>query len=143
MSQLFGGGSLPGNPKTKPIDFVPRRFRIFNDTAARFDQGKWWHGVEGYILIVDMDRRHRLNAARMLERNARKHAELYWWAITRHCADAPDEVWNSAIHDEDIAMADPAKWIRGTKIYRALIDMPKADFRTDDLMAERSAAMWR
>lgn len=136
---------LHSNPKTRPAGWVPREFRIFSDISVLNDQSKWWRGKDGrYIKVKDMHPKHRANAARMMERNARSIAVSHGAAITRHCADAPDEVWESATREQDEALVDPLKWIRETPIYRALTaDVVHPDLRTDDIMAEQSAAAWR
>jgi hypothetical protein len=129
------------NPKTKPAGFVPREFRVYSDIVALSNQGKWWRSKDGrYIKVKDMHPAHRANAARMLERNAQYLADVYSCALTAHCYDAPDDVFDSAAHEGDQASSEPIKWIRGTAIYRALTaDVVKPDLRTDDVLARLTA----
>lgn len=105
---------------------------------ASFDQGVWWKTRDsGWIRIADMQASHRANTARFLERRAGSIVFNLSMSELAMMSDAPDDVVDSWIHEDDDKVKDPVGWLRGTVIYRALVDgLPRVDAQVpDDLMA--------
>lgn len=97
--------------------------------VARFNQGEWWQRKTGeWVRIADMSPGHRYNTAALLMRAARVHAFRYVWAFAGE-VDAHDggDMAHEALErmlDEvrEQSVNDPAGWLRGTTLYRALTD---------------------
>jgi hypothetical protein len=119
IAQLFSGMAPP------PPD-APRSLREL------FDQGKWWKGRDGWIRVKDMTPAHRLNAARVLLDRAALYAEAFAWSDYRFAFGAPDEVVDSVFHEMEQRDADPAAWMRNTKLYRKIIKGVKIDASPTD-----------
>lgn len=95
--------------------------------VAQFDQGEWWRQKSGtWIRIADMAPGHRYNTAAMLMRAAAVHGYRYATGFSIEAARhdggemahdslerIADELWESVRND-------PAGWLRGTGLYRAL-----------------------
>lgn len=90
---------------------------------AGFEQGEWWKTKDsGWTRIADMAPSHRLNTARFLERRAGAIAFNLSASELAMMADAPEEVVDEWIHQDDDKVKDPVGWLRGTALYRALIE---------------------
>lgn len=116
-SQLFRKSPTPAD--------VPRSLR------ENFEQRKYWHAVEGWLKIEDMTPTHRLNAARGLERGAEHIEQLVAFEELRVLYGAPDEVVDDFMQEMNIRQRNPGKWIRETKLYKALVKGIKIDAGTD------------
>ncbi len=116
IAQLFSGMAPP------PPD-APRSIR------EMFGQGKWWKGRDGWIRVKDMTPAHRLNAARVLITKAPLYAEAVSWSdfCGMLAFNAPDDVVDSMFHEMGQRDADPAAWMRSTKLYRKITKGVKVD----------------
>lgn len=89
--------------------------------ADRINQGEWWMTKHsGWIRIADMDRQHRVNTVRFLEQRAATVAQRYSLSLRMQLGDAPDEVVDSAIQEDQDRAEAPLAWLRTTPLYRAL-----------------------
>jgi len=92
---------------------------------VRFDQGEWWRTKDGtWLRIADMEPSHRGNTARMLLRGAAGHAFRYGMADALEVSagpwEVPEEVQVDMERNNDERLADPAGWLRSTKLFKAL-----------------------
>lgn len=97
------------------------------DLAAKFAQGAWWRTKEGeWLRITEMSERHRRHSAAMLLRKAAGYAEMMAWGdlamMTGIFGEAPEEVVDDVFREMDARDRDPEAWVRGTPLYRALLD---------------------
>jgi hypothetical protein len=97
------------------------------DLAAKFQQGVWWRTKEGeWLRIAEMGERHRRHTAAMLLRKAAGYVGMMAWSdlagLTGPFGDAPEEVVDATFHEQAIREQDPEAWVRGTPLYRALLD---------------------
>ncbi len=98
------------------------------DAINYYDQGEWWKSQAGWIRIADMTADHRRHAAAFMKRTAAGREDRLAWAEHAILTDAPDEVVDSFMTEQDRRADDPEAWIVGTALYRALLaDLPKAD----------------
>lgn len=105
-----------------------------------YNQGKVWLPAAGqWIRIKDMTPRHRLNSARMLMRQAETRAMQLGFAELCIMRGAPDVVVDDWLREDGERLNDPQKWMRETKLYRALIkglQVDAAPASVDRLFAE-------
>jgi hypothetical protein len=97
-------------------------------TGSIFDQDEWWRQRDGsFIRIAEMSPGHRYNSAAMFMRAAPTHALRYAMGFRRsmpaedECGDMTMESLERAAYElYELTERDPAGWLRGTKLYRAL-----------------------
>jgi hypothetical protein len=85
--------------------------------VALFDGGYWWRVRSGgFVPIAEMTPEHRYSTARMLER----HAGAYQMRYETELLSSP--LWTAAPDDVDVWFSGPPEaWVRGTRLYRALV----------------------
>ena len=120
----------------KPVPVPPGAPRT---TVTLLQQGKWWKSANGWIRIKHMTPAHRANVARGLMRQVDKLVMLNRIHTEFTIFDAPDGVWNSLTNELSSIDADPATWLRNTKLYRKLTRDAKPDLRVDDETTRRVA----
>ncbi len=107
--------------------------------GALLDQGKWWRtSGGGWVRIVDMEPRHRLNTARWLLRRASTLADGIGFEELRLFRDAPDDVADGFLAEDEARMADPQRWLTGTVLYRALVEGLRPDAGLNDALADQA-----
>jgi hypothetical protein len=75
-------------------------------------QGIWWYPYRRpAVRVAEMDKPHRFNTARFIERRA---ADLHMTVGMRYMGNAPDDVWHAWERE------DPVGWLRRTPLLRAL-----------------------
>lgn len=91
--------------------------------AAMVDQSEWWRTKDGtWVRIADMAESHRHNTARFILRRAARIefqislSDLAFADATHFGVNARDALEN--MHSD--RASDPARWLRGTVLYRAL-----------------------
>lgn len=94
---------------------------------AKLEQGTWWRTKQGeWLRVAEMRERHRRNTAAMLLRGAAAYAELVAWSelglLAGPFGDAPKDVVDMMFREQEIRDQDPEAWMRGTVLYRALLD---------------------
>lgn len=92
-----------------------------------YDQGEVWITADGRRLVIaHMDRRHRINCARMLLRSADWRRRAYY--MSSMWSSAPDDVQWALEREMELPAAE---WMRRTDLYRAMVDglaVPAIDF---------------
>lgn len=116
---------------------MPERLR------ERLDQGEWWRTKQGqWLRIADMQPGHRRNTAAMLLRNATAYELTYSLAELTFMGHAmPEDAEDAIMEAQARRMENPHRWMRETKLYRALLDgLPKFDGAVSDSLL---AGMWK
>ncbi len=104
----------------------PRRV----DMGWLLDQNIWWYPHRRpAVRIADMEKPHRLNVVRYLERKAFK---LKLSIGMRYLHDAPDDVWALFEHET------PAEWLHSHPLLKAMRKGLPTDGRKLDALAERA-----
>ncbi len=111
--------------------------------VAYFNQGTWWKpDGRPYVRIADMDDAWRNNCVQFLLRHARGYGQKY--AFELHMVEAHaschlsetsmDELSADIANTQEAVSRDPMTWIRGTKLFRALLaDLPDRGSALADL----------
>lgn len=87
--------------------------------TARLGQSEWWRTRDGrWLRIAEMELRHRRNAAAMLLRNAAAYEFTVSMSLA---ADMSEHVEEAFMEAAARRMENPHRWMRGTRLYRALI----------------------
>lgn len=118
--------------------------RAWRGQTAFLEQGKQWRTKTGELLdIAAMESEHRINCLLMLLRNASSIADRYgWgWAWFAMATDAPDEVVDAAMAEDDERMRDPIGWLLSTPLVQAMLAGLPAD-PLQFAVLERRARHW-
>jgi hypothetical protein len=104
-----------------------------------FNQSEQWRTKDGtWMRIAEMERSHRANVARFLTRNAKRYAYAISLSELFMFHEAPDHVVDSWLVEDEWRLEHPQEWIRGTRLYRAMIAGLAVDGRIDDVMLAMS-----
>lgn len=115
---------------------APRRARRAADMGkpctwgAMVDQAEWWRTKDGtWVRIADMAESHRHNTARfILRRAARIEFQVSLSDLTfANAFDLGENARDALENMHSDRASDPAKWLRGTDLYRALAVGMEAD----------------
>jgi len=89
--------------------------------SGLFGQGEWWKTRDGrWIKVADMEESHRANTVRFLARRARGYADRVAFGLVLSVGDAPEDVVDAVLGEQEEMRRNPGKWIVGTALYRAL-----------------------
>lgn len=121
------GGHLVIERDTWPEPGVNGTFSIVFGVSDLYDQSMYWPGEEGWYLLTQMTRSHRINCVRMMLRNAvaiqiayimdrPNPAELLQGEHALDAAEAEEERW----YEETMLNKTPKQWLRQTPLFRRM-----------------------